>query len=98
MSASAKLASVLLAAFLLGACSAPEPEPTESAKPPNIIVMLADDLGYGDVGVYGSTLIKTPHIDQLAADGVRLTDGYVAAAVCSPSRAGLYTSSSPCSA
>ncbi len=77
-------------ALLLGSCSAPAPEDPAASRP-NIIVFIADDLGYGDVGVYGSTLIKTPHIDQLAADGVRLTDGYVAAAVCSPSRAGLYT-------
>lgn len=55
------------------------------------MVILADDLGYNDVGVYDSQFIKTPHIDQLARNGVRLTDAYVSAAVCSPSRAGLYT-------
>jgi len=83
---------LILSAFalLLGSCSTPPPE-EPAAKPPNIIVFIADDLGYGDTGVYGSKFIKTPHIDQLAADGVRLTDAYVAAAVCSPSRAGLYT-------
>ena len=54
-------------------------------------MILADDLGYGDVGANGGTMIQTPHIDALARDGVRLTDRYVSVAVCSPSRAGLYT-------
>jgi arylsulfatase B len=58
---------------------------------PNIIVILADDLGYGDTGVYGSKVIRTPNIDALAADGVRFTDGYVTHPVCAPSRAGILT-------
>lgn len=58
---------------------------------PNFIIILADDLGYGDVGFTGSTQIKTPHIDALANDGVIFTDGYVSAPVCAPSRAGLIT-------
>ena len=53
--------------------------------------MMADDLGWGDIGANGSKVIQTPHIDALAEQGVLLTDGYVSAAVCSPSRAGLYT-------
>ena len=77
-------------ALLLASCGSPELEQI-AAEPPNIIVMMADDLGYNDLGVYGSEFIKTPHIDALASRGVRLTDGYVSAAVCSPSRAGLYT-------
>ena len=56
-----------------------------------MIIILADDLGYGDIGANGSTVISTPHIDELAANGIRLTDGYASAAVCSPMRAGLYT-------
>ena len=56
---------------------------------PNIVMIIADDLGYGDLGCYGSTTVRTPHIDALAAGGVRFTSGYVTAAVCSPSRAGL---------
>ena len=62
-----------------------------SSAPPNIVVIVADDLGYNDLGAYGSGIIRTPHIDALAGGGARLTDGYVSAAVCSPSRAGLYT-------
>ncbi|MCP5120528.1 MAG: sulfatase-like hydrolase/transferase, partial [bacterium] len=80
------LAIVLL--VLLAACATPE---GEKAAPPNIVVILADDLGYNDLSVYGAEVIRTPHIDELARGGVRLTDGYVSAAVCSPSRAGLYT-------
>lgn len=58
---------------------------------PNIVVILADDLGYGDIGVNGGEVIATPHIDALASRGVRLTQGYVSHPVCSPSRAGLMT-------
>jgi arylsulfatase A-like enzyme len=58
---------------------------------PNVIVILADDLGYGDTSVYGSKVIETPHIDALAASGVRFTDGYVTHPVCAPSRAALIT-------
>jgi arylsulfatase A len=61
------------------------------SRPPNIIVILADDLGYGDLGCDGGTLIRTPHLDRLAAEGVRLTDFYASANVCTPSRAGLLT-------
>jgi arylsulfatase A-like enzyme len=80
----------LLLISLLG-CGNQQPEQQAATEPPNIVVIVADDLGYNDLGVYGSEIIKSPNIDKLAADGVRLTDGYVAAAVCSPSRAGLYT-------
>ena len=64
---------------------------TAAATPPNIILILADDLGYGDVGAYGSTLIETPHLDRLAGEGVRFTNFYASANVCSPSRAGIMT-------
>lgn len=59
------------------------------ARKPNIIVLFADDLGYGELGCQGNNEIPTPHIDSIAASGVRFTDGYVTAPVCSPSRAGL---------
>ena len=67
----------------------------EAQRPPNVVFILADDLGYGDLGLYGSEIIETPHIDSLAAAGVRFTAGYVTAAVCSPSRAGLMTGRYP---
>jgi arylsulfatase A-like enzyme len=61
------------------------------SRPPNIILMLADDLGYGDLGMTGSRQIPTPHIDSLAADGMKFTNAYVSSPVCAPSRAGLMT-------
>lgn len=78
----------LIAAFAisLGLACAPSESPP---APPNVVVIVADDLGYGDIGANGSKTITTPHIDALARQGVRLTDGYVSAAVCSPTRAGL---------
>jgi arylsulfatase A-like enzyme len=65
----------------------------EPAKPtkPNILVIVADDLGYGDIGVHGGKDVPTPHIDALAAGGVRCTNAYVSAPYCSPSRAGFLT-------
>lgn len=64
---------------------------TSSSRPPNFVLILADDLGYGDLGVTGSKQIPTPHIDALAAGGLRFTNAYVSSAVCAPSRAGLMT-------
>lgn len=64
-------------------------------RPPNVIVVLADDLGYGDLGVQGSSLISTPNLDRLARQGVRMTDFYASANVCTPSRAGLLTGRYP---
>ena len=63
----------------------------EAPRPPNIVVILADDLGYGDIGCYGSPRIRTPHLDALAAGGLRFTDFHSSGAVCSPTRAGLLT-------
>ena len=62
---------------------------------PNVIVLLADDMGYGELGCQGNKEIPTPHIDSIAANGVRFTDGYVAGPNCSPSRAGLLTGRTP---
>ena len=61
------------------------------ARKPNVIVIMADDLGYADVGFQGCKDIPTPHIDSIAANGVRFTAGYVSCPVCSPTRAGLVT-------
>ncbi|MDY3070166.1 MAG: sulfatase [Parabacteroides sp.] len=64
-------------------------------KSPNIILIFIDDFGYGDLGCYGNTLNRTPHIDKMAEDGVRLTDFYVGSSVSSPSRAALMTGCYP---
>src|SRR5258705_13185206 len=60
-------------------------------KKPNIIFIMADDLGYGDLGCYGQTKIKTPNIDRLAAEGMRFTQCYAGSTVCAPSRSALMT-------
>ena len=60
-------------------------------RKPNVIFLLADDLGYGDVGAFGQKLIKTPHIDRLAAEGTKFTQAYAGATVCAPSRCALMT-------
>jgi arylsulfatase A len=66
-----------------------------SARPPNVVIFYADDMGIGDAGCYGCTDIKTPNIDALAAAGVRFTNYYSAAPICSPSRAALLTGRYP---
>lgn len=63
----------------------------EKDSPPNVVLIYADDLGYGDVGCYGATKVKTPNIDKLAAQGRRFTDAHVTSAVCTPSRYSLLT-------
>ncbi|TVQ24634.1 MAG: arylsulfatase [Spirochaetaceae bacterium] len=65
------------------------------ARKPNIVIMYADDLGFGDVGCYGGTAIPTPNIDRLAAAGLRFTNGYATAATCTPSRYSLLTGDYP---
>src|SRR2546423_1128556 len=64
---------------------------SSGARKPNIIFILADDLGFGDLGCYGQTKIKTPNIDRLAAEGIRFTSCYAGSTVCAPSRATLMT-------
>jgi arylsulfatase A len=67
----------------------------EQKNPPNVIVILSDDLGYGDLGSYGSETIKTPKLDRMADEGVRLTNAYSSSSNCTPSRAGLLTGRYP---
>lgn len=81
----------LFAVAVCGLSAAPALAAPAAPPRPNLIVIVADDLGYGDTGVYGSPHVKTPHIDALAKDGVRFTQGYVAHPVCAPSRAALMT-------
>jgi len=66
----------------------------EDARP-NVLIILCDDLGYGDLGCNGHPIVRTEHVDRLAAGGLRLTSFYSAAPVCSPSRVGLLTGRSP---
>ena len=67
----------------------------EAHERPNVVVVLADDLGYGDLGCYGEPEVQTPHLDQFASEGLRFTDCYAAAASCSPARTGLMTGRTP---
>ena len=83
-----------VASAALAACVSPQMA-AGSGRKPNLIVVLADDLGYGDLGVFGNGVIRTPHIDRMAAEGVRLTTFYASANVCTPSRAGLLSGRYP---
>lgn len=82
--------TVTLVVAMLAACAA-----ACADTPPNVVLILCDNLGYGDVGCYGSTLHRTPHIDRMAAEGMRFTDAYAASGVCTPSRAALMTGCYP---
>ncbi|MBL7648827.1 MAG: arylsulfatase [Candidatus Hydrogenedentes bacterium] len=88
------LLALALALFALAAWRAtaqPREADTSKKTRPNIIFILADDLGYGDLGVFGQEKIKTPHLDRLAAEGTRFTSAYAGHAVCAPSRSVLMT-------
>ncbi len=69
--------------------------PRVNTKLPNFVIIFTDDQGYNDLGCYGSPTIKTPHLDKMAAEGLKFTDFYVAASVCTPSRAALMTGCYP---
>jgi len=86
------LASVATAA--LAACAS-QPAAGGPARKPNVIVILCDDLGYGDLGAFGNGMIRTPNIDRMAAQGAKLTTFYASANVCTPSRTGLMTGRYP---
>lgn len=85
LSASRRLVSLALAALLSALhCNA-------IAAPPNIVLIYADDLGYGDVSCYGATSVRTPHADRLASEGLRFTSAYSSSATCTPSRYSMLT-------
>ena len=81
--------ATLLLLLIIG-CETPSQESLTETRP-NIIYILADDLGYGELGSYGQTKIKTPHLDRLAAEGLRFTQHYSGSPVCAPSRCTLLT-------
>ncbi len=89
--------AVRLNVFLLIAASlaCATASPAQDERPPNIVIIFADDLGYGDLGAYGHPTIRTPNLDRMAAEGQRWTQFYVGASVCSPSRAALLTGRLP---
>src|SRR5438477_8268141 len=81
----------MLGAWLVAATTVPVVQAQSDRARPNIIVILADDIGYGDLSCYGATKVKTPNLDKLATQGMRFTDAHCAAAVCTPTRYALMT-------
>lgn len=88
-------AFVVVAAVVVGAAGCGGLTVRDDGRQPNVLLILADDLGYNDLGFMGATEIETPNLDRLAAEGVRFESGYVAHPVCAPSRAGLLTGRYP---
>jgi arylsulfatase A-like enzyme len=84
-----------LALALIAVAATARAQPPDVAAPPNILLIVADDLGYGDLSSYGHPVLKTPALDRLASEGVRLTAFYAASPLCSPSRAAMLTGRTP---
>ena len=82
-----RLAVALLAVGIIAGSA----QAQTASRPPNVVLIITDDAGYGDLGSYGATDVRTPHLDALARDGVRFTDFYANAPSCTPTRAGLIT-------
>ncbi|HAC09112.1 MAG TPA: arylsulfatase, partial [Phycisphaerales bacterium] len=84
--------SILPTAVLLVGCRTPEPITSSPPGPPNIVIIVADDLGIGDLGCYNpDAATSTPNLDRLARTGARFTDAHAPSAVCSPTRYGILT-------
>ena len=79
----------MLFSFSAGCATKQKDDPSVTTKKPNIIFIMSDDMGYGDLGCYGQTMIKTPNIDRLAREGIRFTNAYSGSSVCAPSRSAL---------
>ena len=90
------LTRIFAALLLAGTCT------LAAERKPNVIFILADDLGYGELGCYGQKLIQTPNLDRMAAEGMRFTQFYAGCTVCAPSRSvlmtGLHTGQRACAA
>jgi arylsulfatase A len=84
-------AALALITFSLTVTAQPRPANQTAQRRPNVVLMMADDMGYADIGSYGARDIRTPHLDRLAREGVRLTDFYSNGPVCTPTRAALMT-------
>lgn len=92
LSRCASLISSCIAMFYFGGiCLADQPAQALQKPTPNVIVIMADDLGYGDLSCYGATSLQTPHIDKLASEGIRFTNGYCSASTCTPTRYSMLT-------
>ncbi|SHJ10187.1 sulfatase family protein [Pseudozobellia thermophila] len=93
------LKHLLVSVLAVGLSCKPKPKEKEvgeeAVQRPNIVVIYMDDLGYGDIGAYGATELKTPNIDKLAEGGIRFTSGYATSATCTPSRYALLTGQYP---
>ena len=85
-----KIQITFLYLLVLSICCNCSEKPKQELKP-NIIYILSDDLGYGDLGCYGQEIIQTPEIDKMASEGIRFTDHYSGSTVCAPSRCTLMT-------
>jgi len=85
------LAAATVGALSVEGCRAPAGQIDRGKQKPNIIYILADDLGYGDLGCFGQKKIKTPNLDRMAAEGMKLTQHYAGSTVCAPSRCCLMT-------
>ena len=89
-------AAIVVVALVLGISQVAAAQlPHAKASAPNILLILTDDLGWRDLSCYGSTFYETPNIDRLASQGMRFTDAYAAASVCSPTRAAVLTGKTP---
>src|SRR5580765_4238891 len=82
-------AMLMLGLLLFVGCATQTP--AASRRPPNVVILYADDLGYGDVSCYGATRVQTPNIDRLAQEGLRFTDAHCSSSTCTPSRYSMLT-------